>query len=122
VIRSDGQFVRDYFFVEDGAAAYMLLAERLAGDRALIGRAWNFSYEQPLTVIDLVQKILAAMGSNLAPDIRNEAQNEIREQYLSAARARSELGWTPRFSLEQGLERTIAWYREFVQQPTRVKP
>jgi nucleoside-diphosphate-sugar epimerase len=69
-----------------------------------------------------VRQILAAMGSRLKPEIRNEAQNEIREQYLSAARARSELGWTPRFSLQQGLERTIAWYREFLQQPTRVSP
>ncbi len=119
VIRSDGRFVRDYFFVEDGAAAYILLAEHLAGNRALIGRAWNFSYEQPLTVIELVQKILAVMGANLPPEIRNEAQNEIREQYLSAARARAELGWVPRFSLEQGLERTIAWYRDFLQSPTR---
>ena len=122
VIRSDGRFVRDYFFVEDGAAAYILLAERLAGDRGLIGRAWNFSYEQPLTVLELVRKILAAMGSSLAPEIRNEAQNEIREQYLSASRARSELGWAPRFTLEEGLERTIAWYREFLQQPTRGAP
>ena len=38
--------------------------------------------------------------------------NEIRQQYLSAARARSELKWAPQFTLDQGLERTIGWYRE----------
>lgn len=114
VIRSDGQFVRDYFFVEDGVAAYMLLAERLAADRNLIGRAWNFSYEQPLTVLELVRKILTAMQSQLEPDIRNQAHNEIVRQFLSSTRARAELGWQPRFTLDDGLTRTIAWYREFL--------
>ncbi len=111
VVRSDGRFVRDYFYVEDGAAAYLLLAEALARDPGLRGRAFNFSNEQPLTVLELVARLQAVLGSALEPDVRNEASHEIRAQYLSAARARSELGWAPLFSLEQGLERTVAWYR-----------
>jgi CDP-glucose 4,6-dehydratase len=114
VIRSDGQFVRDYFYVEDGAAAYMLLAERLAADAALRGMAFNFSNEIRVTVLDLVRRILAAMGSALDPDIRNEAVNEIRCQSLSAERARRLLDWTPTFSLEEGLARSISWYSEFL--------
>jgi CDP-glucose 4,6-dehydratase len=55
------------------------------------------------------------MGSDLEPDIRNEATHEIREQRLSAAKARSRLGWTPLFSLDEGLARTIQWYRRFFQ-------
>lgn len=113
VIRSDGQFIRDYFYVEDGAAAYMLLAERLAADASLRGMAFNFSNEIPVTVVDLVRRILASMGSELEPDIRNEAVNEIRCQSLSAERARRLLQWTPLFSLDEGLRRTIAWYSEF---------
>lgn len=113
VIRSDGTFVRDYFYVEDGAAAYMLLAERLANDPALTGEAFNFSNEVQVTVSDLVRKLLGLMGSDLAPVILNEASNEIQHQYLSAAKARDRLGWTPGYSLEAGLERTIAWYAEF---------
>ena len=62
VIRSDGKFVRDYFYVEDGAAAYMLLAEKLAADRALGGEAFNFSNEIQITVIELVRRILGLMG------------------------------------------------------------
>ena len=68
-----------------------------------------------MTVLDLVQRILRAMGSPLEPDVRNEAVNEIRHQYLTAERAKQMLNWSPLFTLEQGLERTIAWYREFLR-------
>jgi CDP-glucose 4,6-dehydratase len=114
VIRSDGQFVRDYFYVEDGAAAYMLLAEQLFARPELRGKAFNFSNEIQVTVLELVQRILCLMKSTLEPDVRNEASNEIRHQYLNASRARQMLSWAPLFTLEQGLEHTAAWYREYL--------
>jgi CDP-glucose 4,6-dehydratase len=114
VIRSDGTHVRDYFYVEDGAAAYMLLAEKLAADPALRGEAFNFSNELQITVSELVATILEMMGSSLEPDIRNEARREIRHQYLSAVKARRMLGWKPLFTLDEGLMRTIEWYREYL--------
>jgi CDP-glucose 4,6-dehydratase len=113
VIRSDGQYIRDYFYVEDGAAAYMLLAERLAAQPELKGEAYNFSNELQVTVLDLVGRILHLMGSDLEPEVRNEASNEIIHQYLSAAKARRDLRWTPLFTLDEGLERTTRWYKEF---------
>jgi CDP-glucose 4,6-dehydratase len=115
VIRSDGKFVRDYFYVEDGAAAYMLLAERLAQDSKLSGACFNFSNELQITVLELVDKILDKMESKLQPEVRNEASNEIRHQYLSAQLARQTLGWSPLFTLEQGLDRTIGWYKDFLR-------
>ena len=115
VIRSDGEFIRDYFYVEDGAAAYMLLAERLRANPELGGASFNFSNELQVSVSSLVRNILAKMASNLEPEIRNEASNEIRHQWLSAERARKELGWSPLFTLEQGLEHTVRWYKEFLQ-------
>jgi len=116
VIRSDGQYIRDYFYVEDGAAAYMLLAERLTADRGLRGMAFNFSNEIQITVLELVAKILAKMDSDLKPDVRNQVSNEVRHQYLSAERARKVLNWAPEFTLDEGLDRTISWYREFLGQ------
>lgn len=112
VIRSDGKFIRDYFYVEDGAEAYMLLAERLYQDRKFSGAAYNFSNEAQISVLDLVNAILTKMNSKLKPEILNQASNEIRHQYLSAERARKELNWKPIYTLDQGLEKTIAWYRE----------
>jgi len=111
IIRSDGKFVRDYFYVEDGVAAYMLLAERLLEGKLKHGAAYNFSNETQITVLDLVHSILQQMQSKLQPRILNQASNEIRHQYLSAERARKELSWSPKFTLDQGLNKTIAWYR-----------
>ena len=114
VIRSDGNFVRDYFYVEEGARVYMMLAEKLAKDAALKGEAFNFSNEMQVTVLELVNKILAAMKTDLTPDVRNEPIKEIRIQYLAAKKAREQLGWKPELTLDEGLVRTIAWYREFL--------
>lgn len=119
VIRSDGTFVRDYFYAEDGAAANMLLAEKLATAPDLRGAAFNFSNETQVTVLELVQRILAALDSDLEPEVHNEAVNEIPHQYLSAAKAREVLGWKALFTLDEGLRQTIAWYREFLGADSR---
>jgi CDP-glucose 4,6-dehydratase len=115
VIRSNGQFVRDYFYVEDGVGAYLLLAEQLAANPKLRGEAFNFSNEIQVTVLELVERILELMGSDLKPEVRNEASNEIEHQYLSAAKARETLQWQPLFTLDEGLKRTIEWYTKFFQ-------
>jgi CDP-glucose 4,6-dehydratase len=120
IVRSDGNFVRDYFYVEDGAAAYRLLAERLFSDATLRGQAFNFSNESQVSVLELVDMILRKMKSSLRPEVLNQASNEIRHQFLSAERARTNLNWKPQFTLESGLDRTLAWYREFLGAPAAV--
>lgn len=115
VIRSDGKFVRDYFYVEDAAQANIALAEKLAKNRKLVGEAFNFSEDKPLTVVELVRRVLIAMDSKLKPVILNQAANEIPKQFLSSKKARRVLGWRPRIGMDEGLSRTIAWYRRFFQ-------
>ena len=115
ILRSNGRFLRDYLYVEDAADACLLLAEALAArPDALRGEAFNISIERPTTVLELVRLILARLGSGLEPDVRDQASHEIFAQYLCAAKAREVLGWRPAFTLERGLDATIAWYREFL--------
>ena len=98
--------------VEDGAIAYLTLAERLAQNPALKGEAFNFSYEQPQSALAMTQAVLAAMGSSLEPQILGQASHEIPEQWLSAKKARQVLDWVPRFQLAQALQSTVEWYRK----------
>ena len=116
IIRSDGKYVRDYFYVEDAAHANILLAEHLSKNPSLRGEAFNFSHEHPMDVLGVVNLILELTKSDLKPEIRNEATGEIREQYLSASKARKILGWTPLYTVEDGLKRTIEWYRAFLSE------
>jgi CDP-glucose 4,6-dehydratase len=118
IIRSDGSFIRDYIYCEDGAAAYILLAEQLAENPSLYGQAFNFSNETQVTVLDLVDRIVELMGSDLYPIVQNQASNEIKHQFLDATKAKEVLGWVPDFTLDRGLEKTIAWYREFLDRST----
>jgi CDP-glucose 4,6-dehydratase len=102
-------------YVEDGVMAYLTLAEALEGRRALSGRAFNFGHRDPITVLGLVEKILAVCRrDDLAPDVRDETEHEIFDQYLDPSRARAELGWEARFTHEAGLSRAVDWYREFL--------
>lgn len=111
VIRSDGTMVRDYLYVVDGALAYLLLVEAMAKDPSVIGQAFNFSTETPLTVLELVAKLQEAAGTSLEPDVQATATHEIDSQFLSAAKARKVLGWEPTMSVEEALAETVEWYR-----------
>ncbi|MCZ6766623.1 MAG: GDP-mannose 4,6-dehydratase [bacterium] len=110
IIRSDGTFVRDYFYVRDAVDAYLQLTERLPDD-TLNGQAFNFGTETPASVLEIVKLILELTGrTSLEPIIQNQASKEIPRQYLSSAKARELLDWHPRFSTEEGMRQTIDWY------------
>lgn len=112
VIRSDGKFVRDFLYVEDAADAYLHLAEKLAGGAPQ--GPYNFSLEVKLTVLHIVDEVLAILGrQDLQPVILNQASAEIREQYMTCEKARQLLDWTPAFSMQEGLRRTVDWYRSY---------
>ena len=113
VIRSDGTYVRDYFFVVDAVDAYLQLAERVPGE-GFTGEAFNFGTETPLSVIEVAQRILQVMGkSHLPLKILGQATNEIPRQYLDCTKARTLMNWKPRHDLESSLALTIDWYRQW---------
>lgn len=112
LIRSDGKMVRDYIYIEDGVEGYLLLAEKME-DLKLAGHAFNFSNEKPMSVLGVVNKILKIMDSSFEPVVLNRVKNEIMEQYLSAKKAQEILGWKPQFTIEEGLSRTVEWYKRF---------
>lgn len=115
IIRSDGSNIRDYFYVKDGAFAYMHLAEKMENLK-LHGKAFNFSNEQKITVLEITNKILKLMKrEDLKPKILNQAKNEIKDQYLSAKKARNLLNWRAQYTLDDSLKETIGWYRKFFQ-------
>jgi CDP-glucose 4,6-dehydratase len=113
VVRSDGSYVRDYFYVRDAAQAYILLAEKM-DDPTLWGHAFNFGNDEPITVLEIVREILCFMGKTaMKPVVLNQAKSEILKQYLSSEKARSVLGWKPSFTLQEGLKETVDWYKRF---------
>lgn len=112
IIRSDGKFFRGYIYLEDAVMAYLMLAGNL--DRNEIkGNTFNFGLGKPIKVLDVVNLIVKLMKSKLQPVILNEASNEIREQYLSIDKAIKLLDWKPKYTLEEGLLKTINWYKDF---------
>jgi CDP-glucose 4,6-dehydratase len=117
VIRSDGTLVRDYFFVKDAVDAYVRLAEQ--SDRADVrGRAFNFSENRRLTVLEICRKTLEAAGRpDIEPVVKATASHEIPEQWLDSGRARRELGWVPLYGLDAGLGETVKWYAAYLGDP-----
>ena len=115
LIRSDGTMVRDYVYVRDVAHFYLHLAEAMES-KTIHGEAFNYSTESQLSVLDITRSILRLMDrDDLQPVVLNEARGEIPHQYLSSAKAREILKWKPRWTIEQGLVETIAWYRQHLQ-------
>ena len=104
LIRSDGGSLRDYLYVKDAVTGYLMLS-----DQRVCG-AYNFGPGTPQSVLDVVRTITGVMGSDIEPMILNTAKGEIRNQYLDASKARTDLGWEIKYSFEEALEETVAWY------------
>ena len=113
VLRSDGSPQRDLLYVEDAAAAYLAIADALVDGRGA-GMAFNAGGERPYAVLEIVETIARVAGTGIEPDIQGEGnpEGEIDTQYVDSTRLRELTGWRPEISLEDGLRRTLEWYRE----------
>jgi len=115
IIRSDGTFIRDYFYIKDAVFAYLHLAEKME-ELDIFGEAFNFSNELQINALELVEKITQLMGrEELEPRILGIAKNEIKHQYLSASKAKKILNWKAKYPLDEGLKETIEWYKNFFE-------
>ena len=115
VVRSDGTMTRDYLFIDDAVGAYLTMAEGMAANPSVVGQAFNFSTETPLNVLEVVELVRSSVGRmDLEPDVQAIAQHEIPHQFLSAGKARQELGWKPQYSMREAMDRTVEWYRTFL--------
>lgn len=113
LVRSDGTLKRDYIYVQDAVRGYMMTAEQMDVAR---GEAFNFGADRPRAVLEMIDAIVALSGNaELSPIILNEAQNEIQDQYLLSEKAARLLGWKPQYSLQEGLQATMAWYKAFLE-------
>jgi CDP-glucose 4,6-dehydratase len=113
VLRSDGSPERDFLYVEDAAAAYLAIADAL--DRPDVrGEAFNCGGGRPYAVREVVELIARLSGTGVEPEIRGTGNpsGEIDRQYVDPSKLREVVGFEPSIDLEQGLERTIAWYRQ----------
>jgi len=114
VIRSDGTPERDYMYIKDAVSAYLLLAEKIDGEKVK-GEAFNFGTGKPISVLELYNKIASLMGKSIKPKIMGQAKNEIDRQYLSSEKAKKILGWAPKYTLEEGLKESIEWHKNFLK-------
>lgn len=112
VIRSDGSPERDFLYVEDAAAAYMAIAEALDAGQAR-GEAFNAGGDVPHSVLEVVSLICRLAESDVQPDIRGSGNpsGEIDRQFVDSTKIREIIGWRPEVDLEEGLRRTVEWYR-----------
>ncbi len=118
LIRSDGTYTRDYIYVKDAVSACLLVAEQMERPEVR-GQAFNFSNETPISVLDVVARIIRTMGASVSPTVLDRAEGEIRHQCLSSRKAREILGWRSSYPLDEGLRETIDWYRAHLAQNAR---
>lgn len=116
VIRSDGSLVRDYMYIDDGISAYMTLAEAMSTDRSLHGESFNFSTQNGLAVRDIVSKLQGIMNSQVDPVYLQQGSGEIQAQTMSAQKARTQLSWSPVVAIDEGLQKTVEWYKAYFKE------
>jgi len=120
VVALPANLTRDYLYVVDAARCHLLLAERLAADPTLRGEAFNFSTEQPLSVVELVEMLQIVSGTKLEAEVQVAAANDADRRGQSSTKARQRLGWSPGHTIEEAMILTMRWYRDFLRNPETV--
>lgn len=110
MIRSDGQYIRDFIYVEDISKACISLLKILSDKRALSSAIYNIGSGKPYRILDIVEKLIAISGKNLKPEVLSQPLKEIRKQWLNIDRIKKDIGFIPEFDIDRGLESAYRWY------------
>ena len=109
VIHGDGSQIRAWCYVDDVVEALLAILER----EEAIGQVFNVGNPRSVvTVFDLASRIKRLSGSDSEIVFKPLHYTDVEMRIPNVDKARKQLGWEPRVDLDDGLERTIAWYRE----------
>jgi len=102
-----GENIRDWIYVEDHCEAIYEVF-----NRGKVGEKYNIGGECEVKNIDLIKKLLELLGGSedLIEYVNDRPGHDLRYS-IDNAKIRSDLGWVPKYTLEQGLEKTIDWYK-----------
>ena len=115
ILRSNGRFLRDYLFIDDVVNGYIMLGKAMQ-NKKVKGIAINFGSGKPITVLNLVKKMLKINNNNSKfYIIKNKVKNEIKDQYSGYQLAKETMNWKPKISLEEGLVKTFSWYKKRIK-------
>lgn len=106
-IFGDGTKTRDYVYVGDVVAANLLA---MTATRAS-GRSYNIGLGREISDRQIFELVRNAVGATVKPILTSKRPGEIDRICLDASLAKTELGWEPATSLEEGIARTVAFYR-----------
>lgn len=113
VIRTDGSPRREFLHAEDAAGAYLAIGDALTAGTAR-GEAFNAGEGRSHSVREVVELLVALSGADVAPVYGSSGspEGEIAVAHVDSGKLAATTGWAPRVTLEDGLARTLAWYRE----------
>ena len=113
IIRSNGKFLRDYIYIDDIVDGYISIASFMLTRNFKNGLAFNFGNNKPLSVLEIVKKILKKFNKNINfLKILNKSNNEIKDQYSNFKNAKKYLKWYPKIDIDEGLDKSIKWYKQ----------
>ena len=109
-VHGDGSAARDFTYVEDTCRALDCLAH--ADKSRLVGEVINLGYGESITLAEMAPLVATKMNTPETQIIYvGDRPGQVFRHTADASKAQRLLGWRPEVSFEQGLDRTIAWYR-----------
>ena len=115
ILRSDGSYVRDWVYVDDVVMAYIEAGKKLYENKVRYS-SYNFSSSDNFSVDHVYRKICELIkGEYVEPIYSISSEKEIPSQYLDSSLIKEDLNVVAKVNLDEGLKRTIAWYKEFLK-------